>query len=151
MPDLERYLIEMNLGPDVHILDVSTSDGGRNPLVTVVVDTPTGITIDEIAEISRILRKDAGIAQHLGYTDFRIEVTSPGVKAGLREPWQFPRHIGRRLIVYLNLDPGMDDRPASIEGELIQTTPEGIVVRSTGGDEEITWSRISKAVVQLNW
>jgi len=143
--------MEMHLGPDVHVLGASASDQGRNPLVTVVVDTPSGITIDEIAEISRILRKDAGIAQHLDTTDFRIEVTSPGVKAGFKEPWQFPRHIGRRLNVYLNPDPGVDDHQESIEGELIQTTPEGIVVRSTGGDEEITWSRIRKAVVQLNW
>ena len=143
--------MEINLGPDVHVLGASTSDPGRNPLVTVVVDTPTGITIDEIADISRRLRKDAGVAQHVGTTEFRIEVTSPGVKAGLREPWQFPRHIGRRLIVYLNPNPGMDDRSTSIEGDLIQTTTTGIVVRSAGADEEIAWSRISKAVVQLNW
>lgn len=151
MPDLERYLMEMNLGPNVHVLGASASDQGRSPLVTVVVDTPTGITIDEIADISRRLRKDAGVAQHIGTTDFRMEVTSPGVKTGLREPWQFPRHIGRRLIVYLNPVPGMDDRSASIEGDLIETTSEGIVLKSTGADEEISWSRIRKAVVQLNW
>ncbi len=151
MPDLERYLMKMNLGPEVHVLDVSASDQGRNPLITVVVDTPTGITIDEIADISRKLRKDTGIAQHVGTTDFRMDVTSPGVSAGLRESWQFPRHIGRRLIVYLNPDPGLDDRPVSIEGELMQTTPKGIVIRSTEADEEIAWSRIKKAVVQLNW
>ncbi|UCH63173.1 MAG: hypothetical protein JSU77_01600 [Fidelibacterota bacterium] len=151
MTDLYNYLSERSLGPDVHILAASVSDSGRQPHVKVVADTPTGITIDEIASISRLLRKDAGIAGKIGTTDFRLEVTSPGIMSGLKEPWQYPRHMGRRLAVQLNDPVGSDEGRMSIEGELLRTSQHGIVLKLAEAEEEIAWERIHQAVVQLNW
>ncbi len=117
----------------------------------MVVDTPTGITIDEIAGISRLLRNDADIASQVGAADFRLEVTSPGIGSGLKEPWQYPRHVGRRLVVQL-VEPAMSDESiTSIEGKLLRTSQQGIVLRLADAEEEIAWERIQQAVVQLNW
>jgi len=151
MTDLYNYLSERSLGPDVHILAASVSDSGRQPQVKVVVDTPTGITIDEIAGISQLLRKDADIAGQIGTADFRLEVTSPGIISGLKEPWQYPRHVGRRLTVQLSDPAGSDESRISIEGELLRTSQQGIVLKLAEAEKEIAWERIQQSVVQLNW
>lgn len=151
MPAFFEYLSALALGPEVHVLDASVSKGGRQPLVRVVVDTPAGITIDEIAKISQLVRRDPGVAKQVGTTDFRLEVTSPGVKAGLTEPWQYPRHVGRRLIVRLHPPIGEDESATNIEGQLLRTGPKGIVLERSEGEEEIAWERIQQAVVQLKW
>ena len=151
MPDLYHYLSDLSLGADVHVLAASVSEGSGQPLVKVVVDTSAGITIDEIAGISRMLRMDAGVARQTGTTDFRLEVTSPGVKAGLKEPWQFHRHVGRRLAVQLNASTGSDESRTSIEGELLRTSQNGMVLKLAEGEKEIAWKGIEQAIVQLNW
>jgi ribosome maturation factor RimP len=151
MTDLYNYLSELSLGPDVHVLTATVSDPGQQPLVKVVVDTPTGITIDEIAGISRLLRKDADVASQVGAADFRLEVTSPGIGSGLKEPWQYPRHVGRRLAVQLGEPAGFDGSRISVEGELLRTSRQGIILRLADVEEEIAWERIQQAVVQLNW
>lgn len=151
MPDLYEYLSELVLGPDVHVLAASISKGGGRSLVKVVVDTSTGITIDEIAGISRLLRKDAGVARQVGTTDFRLEVTSPGVNASLREPWQFPRHVGRLLTVRLHTPQETGKDEARIEGQLLRAGAEGITMRLAESQREIAWERIQLAEVQLEW
>ena len=139
MLDLYDYLCGMFLGPDVHVLAASMSDSGRQPLVKVVVDTSQGITIDGITEISRLLRRDSNLAQQVGTTEFRLEVTSPGVDASLQEFWQFPRHVGRRLAVRLNTPGGPDESQADYKGELLRTSTDGIVLRTAENDKEIAW------------
>ncbi len=151
MTDLYNYLSELSLGPDVHLLAATVSDSGKRPLVKVVVDTPTGITIDEIAGISRLLRKDIDFAGQIGTADFRLEVTSPGVMAELKEPWQFPRHVGRHLTVQLGEPAEPDESGISVEGKLLRTSQHGIVLNLPEREEEIAWKRIHQAVVQLNW
>ena len=151
MTDLNNYLSELSLGPDVHVLTASVSDPGQRPQVKVVVDTPTGITIDEIAGISRLLRNDADVASQVGAADFRLEVTSPGIRSGLKEPWQYPRHVGRRLAVQLVEPAASDESRISIEGELLRTSQQGIVLKLAEAEKEIAWERIQQSVVQLNW
>ena len=149
MPDLIDYVSSLALGPEVHGLGVSVSDDIRRPLVKVVVDTVAGITVHEIAYVSRTLHRDDGFAREVGSDDYRLEVTSPGVEAGLQEPWQFTRHVGRRLAVQLQST--QDLHPERIKGQLLQSGPEGIVLESEAGETKIPWSRIQKAVVQLDW
>ncbi len=150
--DLQEYLSGLDLGTDVHVLDASVSQGGSNPLVKAVVDTEEGITIDEIVRITRQLRDDDSLARHLGVSTCRVEVTSPGVSYGLRQPWQFHRHVGRQLAVQIGSPEGeVAEEPARVEGKLVQAGPDGILVEVAGSHEPIAWERIQKATVQLAW
>jgi ribosome maturation factor RimP len=151
MLELYEYLSGLTLGPDVYVLSATASGGGRQPVVKVVVDTPSGITIDEITAINRFLRKDEILAQQVGSTEFRLEVTSPGVDAGLKEPWQFERHVGQRLRVQWHSEEDSEDEVQQVEGRLVKTGTDGIVLNLAGREQALAWKQIIQAIVQLDW
>lgn len=173
LADLLGYLSGLDLGTDVHILEAIVSPDRRNPLVKVVADTEQGITIDELVRITRQLRDEDHLPVHLGVSDCRVEVTSPGVSYGLRQPWQFSRHVGRRLAIQIETPdevptghstlagptlavpgtgrPGEAGSLSKIEGQLIQAGPEGILLEVAGVHEQFAWKQILKATVQLAW
>ncbi len=156
--DLSGYLSLLDLGADVHLLLATASHEGPGSQVKVIVDTPEGVTVDQIARIGRLLRSDPGLAERLNTVgcegtspDYRIEVTSPGVGSGLEQPWQYPRHIGRRLEVRLRPPKNQMGDPALIEGRLINAGRDGIELETTVDRRVISWEQIDSARVVLNW
>jgi ribosome maturation factor RimP len=151
MCDLIKYLEQCIQDMDAHILDIKIGTGGRFPQVQIVVDTPDGITIDQLTSISKSLGDNEGIQEHIGSEIYRLEVTSPGIAVGISEPWQFPRHIGRQIRVQLQSSVDQQDQPEHLIGKLLQTDANGIHVELQGGEEEIPWENIHEAHVQTKW
>jgi len=80
--------------------DLVVTPAGRRSVVRVVVDRDAGVTLDDIAEVSRAVsevldRNDDG----MGRTPYVLEVTSPGVDRPLTEPRHWRRNIGRLVTV----------------------------------------------------
>ena len=93
--DLRDYLSQLDLGANVYLLMATASHEGAGSQVKVVVDTPKGVTVDQIARIGKLLRTAPGLAQRLNSagnggdsTYDRIEVTSHGVARGRVHPWR---------------------------------------------------------------
>lgn len=136
---------------DVHILDINIGARGPNPLVRIVVDTPDGITIDQLASISRSWGDDEGIHQHIGSEGYRLEVTSPGIGTGITERWQFPRHVGRQIKVQMKSIADQQNEPRQLIGQLLRADSKGIQLKLQRGEEEILWDHIERAFVQTKW
>ncbi|MEE9466496.1 MAG: hypothetical protein V3W14_13085 [Candidatus Neomarinimicrobiota bacterium] len=149
--DLSDHLSRLDLGADVQLLAATASHQGAGAQVKVVVDTIDGITVDEITGITKLLRKDADLAELAGTPDFRIEVTSPGVAAGLQEPWQFQRHIGRRLEIRMHSDDENGTGAPTVKGDLLNAGHDGISLENDGEHMEIAWDQIDTARVLLSW
>lgn len=149
--DLSSYLSQLDLGAGIHLLTATASHQGAGSQVKVVVDTIEGVTVDEIVGITRRIREDSGLAELAGTPDFRIEVTSPGVTTGLQEPWQYQRHIGRRLEVRMRPVDGDDTATLTVEGDLLDAGPEGISLDTDDEQRSIAWEQINDAKVVLNW
>jgi ribosome maturation factor RimP len=80
--------------------ELVVTPAGRRSVVRVVVDRDTGVTLDDIAEVSRAVsavldEKDGD----LGRAPYVLEVTSPGVDRPLTEPRHWRRNIGRLVLV----------------------------------------------------
>jgi ribosome maturation factor RimP len=80
--------------------DLVVTPAGRRSVVRVVVDRDQGVTLDDIAEVSRAVsevldRNDDG----MGRTPYVLEVTSPGVDRPLTEPRHWRRNTGRLVTV----------------------------------------------------
>jgi ribosome maturation factor RimP len=73
---------------------------GRRSVVRVVVDRDEGVTLDDVAEVSRavsaVLDDNDG---DLGRAPYVLEVTSPGVDRPLTEPRHWRRNRGRLVLV----------------------------------------------------
>ncbi|GAB3888172.1 ribosome maturation factor RimP [Spirosoma agri] len=95
---LQPYLNDGQL----YIIDVQVvgRQGGRIK-VTILVDSDTGIQIDECADISRRLGLEMDESNFFGESPFILEVSSPGVDYPLTLPRQYVRNIGRSLSVTL--------------------------------------------------
>jgi ribosome maturation factor RimP len=80
--------------------DLVVTPAGRRSVVRVVVDRDEGVTLDDIAEVSRavsaVLDDNDG---DLGRSPYVLEVTSPGVDRPLTEPRHWRRNTGRLVTV----------------------------------------------------
>lgn len=85
---------------ELFIVGLTVSDSVL-PKVTVTLDGPAGLAIQECAIISRRLARR--IDEHYGEeAAYSLEVTSPGADQPLADPRQYPRHIGRSLALKLH-------------------------------------------------
>jgi ribosome maturation factor RimP len=80
--------------------ELVVTPAGRRSVVRVVVDRDQGVTLDDIAEVSRavsaVLDDNDG---ELGRSPYVLEVTSPGVDRPLTEPRHWRRNVGRLVQV----------------------------------------------------
>lgn len=80
--------------------DLVVTPAGRRSVVRVVVDRDEGVTLDDIAEVSRAV--SAALDDNdgdLGRAPYVLEVTSPGVDRPLTEPRHWRRNVGRLVTV----------------------------------------------------
>src|SRR3712207_2073610 len=79
--------------------ELVVTPAGRRSVVRVVVDRDEGITLDDIAEVSKAV-SDVLDAQGAGMgPPYVLEVTSPGVDRPLTEPRHWRRNVGRLVAV----------------------------------------------------
>lgn len=113
---IKEYIGE---GP-LFLVDLSISVSSKRTLVTILVDTMEGVTIDACALMSRKLANH--IEEHLWIEEaYNLEVSSPGLDFPLSHGWQFDKNKGRKVKVWLK-------EKETIEGELQDHTEEAILV-----------------------
>jgi ribosome maturation factor RimP len=135
---VELYDIEHNGG----MLRIFVDDPDR-----VLGDTSTGIDIDVIKLISRI------ISHLLDETDpipgrYTLEVSSPGLERSLRTPEHFGKAIGSVVKLKTRADVGGDRR---LEGELVAVDGDGVEVNVDGEARRVLFDDISKARTVFEW
>lgn len=81
--------------------EVTVSPAGRRKVVRVVVASDAGVTLDEVAAVSRAVTAvlDARDTEFFGASPYVLEVSSPGVDRPLTEPRHWRRAVGRLVEV----------------------------------------------------
>ena len=88
-----RKLAEQHIsGTGIFLVDVRLSSTGR---ITILIDRPEGVRIDDCAMLSRQISNDLG--EEGG--DFELNVSSPGLDMPLLVPEQFRKNEGRMVDV----------------------------------------------------
>ena len=87
-------------GAGYDLEELVVTPAGRRSVVRVVVDRDAGVSLDDIAEVSRAVSdvldsNDDG----MGRTPYVLEVSSPGVDRPLSEPRHWRRNTGRLVAV----------------------------------------------------
>jgi ribosome maturation factor RimP len=87
-------------GAGYDLEDLVVTPAGRRSVVRVVVDRDQGVTLDDIAEVSRAVSEVLDANDNgMGRTPYVLEVTSPGVDRPLTEPRHWRRNTGRLVTV----------------------------------------------------
>lgn len=83
--------------------DVHLSRAGRRHVLRVLVDTDGGISLDDVALVSRAMSQALDAAEESGAEvlagEYQLEVGSPGVDRPLTLPRHWRRNVGRLVAV----------------------------------------------------
>ena len=141
-------------GYDLEDLDVRAV--GSRSVVRVVVDRDSGVSLDDVAEVSRAL-SDVLDAEDddPGRSPYVLEVTSPGVDRPLTLPRHWQRNVGRLVTTTAS--------GADLLGRVVSVDEEGITlavekggakkgqVRKAVGNRTLIWSELGEGRVQVEF
>jgi ribosome maturation factor RimP len=154
-PDLDPAKLEALLGPIVRaagldLESVKIGSAGRRRLLRVVVDADGGVSLDDIALVSReaSIRMDGTGA--MGEAPYTLEVSSPGVDRPLTRPRHWRRAMGRLVRVPL-AGPGAGAPAAPVEGRVIAAGDDGITLEVDGEHLEFGYAELGPGRVQVEF
>ena len=81
-----------------YLVEVSIRGEQGSTVAEIFIDTDSGVTSGQCAEISRLISRELENSSIIEGR-YRLEVSSPGLDRPLRLPRQFRRHVGRELRV----------------------------------------------------
>jgi ribosome maturation factor RimP len=131
-----------NAGFDVE--DVAVRAAGKRSLVQVVVDRDGGITLDDVAEASRI------VGAALDESDpvqgaYVLEVTSPGVDRPLTLPRHWRRNVGRLVVAKMT-------DGTTVTGRVQDADDDGAeVLVQNDAQVRVAYTDVSKATVEVEF
>lgn len=125
--------------------DLSVSPAGRRKIVRVVVDKDGGVTLDDIAEVSRAVSDvlDLPEAEQLLAGAYTLEVTSPGVDRPLTAPRHWRRSVGR--LVKATTATG------TVTGRVLEADDAQAVLDVDGTQRPLLYGEVVTAQVQVEF
>jgi ribosome maturation factor RimP len=139
-----RAVIEPVIGGAGYDLeDVTVSRAGRRHVVRVLVDTDGGISLDDIAVVSRAISAALDAAEETGGEvvagEYQLEVGSPGIDRPLTLPRHWRRNRGRLVAVN------------GVTGRVTETGDEGVVLDVDGVARTLAWAELGPGRVQIEF
>jgi ribosome maturation factor RimP len=125
--------------------DLTVSAAGKRSVVRVLVDKDGGVTLDDVADVSRLVSEALDAADEQDPTllgaSYVLEVSSPGVDRPLTEPRHWRRNVGR--LVTATLRDG-----ASADGRITAVGDDGVTL-----DEQrlLPWDTVARGAVQVEF
>ena len=134
--ELEALLAPVMRAVGLDLESVRIGTAGRRRLLRVIVDADGGVSLDDIALVSREVSARLDGTGAMGDAPYTLEVSSPGVDRPLTEPRHWRRAAGRLVRVPLagpggpgpgTGDPGVSPSPpaAGLAPEAAQAGPDG--------------------------
>jgi ribosome maturation factor RimP len=125
-PEAIEQLLEPVIAAEGYDLEkVTVTPAGKRSVLRVVVDADGGISLDDVALVSRTVSNALDASDVMGGGPYVLEVTSPGVDRPLSEPRHWRRAAGR--LVRAPLTGG-----GQIEGRVVSVDDETVVIDVAG-------------------
>jgi ribosome maturation factor RimP len=143
---LRQLLEPVVQGKEAFVVDINLQGEGRRQLLELFCETEKGITISQCAEISREVLPFIESSGILGES-FRLDVSSPGVGAPLKDKRQYTSNVGRLMSVKYR--DGEEVKEA--EGDLVQFAEDRIFLKTKTASLELGIDSILEARVKIRW
>ncbi|MDF1575809.1 MAG: ribosome assembly cofactor RimP [Bacteroidales bacterium] len=135
---IKELVVQHIRGSDIFLVEIVVKPGN---LITVQLDRPEGISIDECVSISRFLNESLDREVE----DYSLEVSSPGLGGAFRVRQQYEKNLGRDIeVLYTD--------GIKVTGKLEKVGDKGIILNINGENEEIGFEEIktAKAIISFN-
>lgn len=130
-------------GLDLEGVEVSTA--GRRRLVRVMVDMDGGVTLDEIAEATRLVNAELDQRDDVvGGGPYTLEVTSPGVDRPLTLPRHWSRNVDRLVVV-------TPHEGAAFTGRITAAGESSATVDVDGTPREVAYESVARARIEIEF
>jgi ribosome maturation factor RimP len=133
---------------------VRVGRAGRRSLLRVVVDAEQGVSLDDIALVSRAVAAKVDASELMGPGPYTLEVSSPGVDRPLTEPRHWRRASGRlvRVPVRAASSRAADGgQSRAIEGRVVAAGPAGVILEVGGERREFGYAELGPGQVQVEF
>ncbi len=130
------------LGLDVEAVELSSA--GRRSVLRIAVDQDGGVTLDDIAAVTKEISALLDDSPVMGEQPYTLEVTSRGVDRPLTLPRHWRRNAGR--LVKASLVEG-----GEVTGRIGESDEEGVTVDVEGEERRVPYADIAKAKVQIEF
>ncbi|NUR96232.1 MAG: ribosome maturation factor RimP [Kribbellaceae bacterium] len=146
---LENFLrpIVEQFGCDLEAADIAPA--GRRRLLRVLVDRDGGISLDDVADVTRAISKALDTDDIMGEGAYTLEVSSPGVDRPLTLPRHWRRNIGRLVKVTLTAGGTLTGRMLS--GRIVAASDEAAELDVDGKRQTVAYADVAKAKVQIEF
>lgn len=145
-----RSLVEEVIAESpVYLVELAVRGQKGSRVAEVFVDSDDGISVDELARISREVAFLLDTEEVIEGA-YRLNVSSPGLDRPLALPRQFKKNIGRSLEV--RVQPGEGEKAKTLKGELASVDESSIGLRLPHGELRcIAYADVARAKVLLPW
>ena len=138
--DLSEILEEIVTESEVILVNCTSS----GDIAKLVVDTKEGITLDEITQLTRVIKQNPRIDE-LYHSGIRLEVTSPGIGFPMTEMFQYARNVGRQVRIYHELN-GI---PNPAEGRIVSAEELVVIIENKKGTLLFRFDDIAKGLIVI--
>ena len=140
---LEQLVDEVAQREGVTLYDLEFVGRGRQRVLRIFIDSDTGVSIDDCANVSRGLNVLLDAEDLIPDGAYELEISSPGLERQLRRVWHYEKAVGQIVRVKTNQEiPVPDEAPfrsppklKTLEGELIAANELELVLKK----EELNW------------
>jgi ribosome maturation factor RimP len=129
--------------------DLTVTAAGKRSVVRVVVDKDGGVTLDDVADVSRALGDALDAADEAEPTllgpSYVLEVSSPGVDRPLTAPRHWRRNTSRLVTAVLAAGAG------EVTGRITCADDEAVVLDVDGAQRVLPYAELVRGAVQVEF
>jgi ribosome maturation factor RimP len=133
--------------------DVRITSAGRRRLLRIVVDADGGVSLDDIALVSRELSATLDRVAAMGEAAYTLEVSSPGVDRPLTEPKHWRRAAGRMVTAPLQAGSAahVPDDSTVVTGRVTGADASGVRIDVDGASRVFGYSELGPGRIQIEF
>jgi ribosome maturation factor RimP len=117
---------------------------GKRRKLAIIVDSDSGISLDDTAEVSREISALLDANNALGEVPYTLEVSSPGIDRPLTEPRHWRRARGRLVRVKVAQE-------GAVEGRILAADADGVTLGLAAGERRFPYANMGAGSVQVEF
>jgi ribosome maturation factor RimP len=129
-------------GLDVEAVEITPA--GKRRVLRVAVDGDGGVTLDTVADATRLVSETLDASDVMGEQPYTLEVTSRGVDRPLTLPRHWRRNAAR--LVRVSLRDGHE-----VTGRIVTAGEADVILDVDGTTRTIPYDEVAKALVQIEF